>query len=89
MTSRKLLIMNSSCCPTHGLEKVRGTKVMEAFGLSNICYILSLLRANKVMVDSWNNHPQMHPSEGNLLGGQTGRVVGLADSHRDVLAYLP
>ena len=62
---------------------------MEAFGLSNICYIPSLLRADEVMVDDQNNHPQMHTSEGNVLGDQTGRVVGLADSYRDILAPSP
>ena len=77
--------MNSGHSQTHGPGKVRGTEVMEAFGLSNICYILCLLRANDVMVDDQNHHPQMHPSEGNLLGDQTGRVVGLVDSHGDVL----
>ena len=81
--------MNSGCSQTHGPGKVRGTKVIEAFGLSNIYYILSLLRANEVMVDDWNYHLQIHPSEGNFLGDQTGRVVGLADSHGDVLASSP
>ena len=48
--------------------------------------ILGLLRANEVMVDNQNHHPQTHPSEGYFLGDQTRRVVGLADSHRVVLA---
>ena len=78
--------MNSGCSQIHGLVKVRGTGVMEAFGLSDIYYILSLSRADEVMVDDQNHHPQMHPSEGNLSGGQTRRAVGPADSHRDVLA---
>ena len=68
---------------------MRRTEVMEAFGLSNVCYMLGLLRAEEVTVDDWNHHPQMHPSEGNLLGNQTGRVVGLADSHGNILAPLP
>ena len=80
--------MNSSCSRTHGLGKVRGTEVMEAFGLSNVSYILGLLRADEVMVDNQNHHPQTHPLEGNLAGDQTGRVIGLADSHRDILAPL-
>ena len=81
--------MNSSHSQTHSLGKVRGTEVMEAFDVSNISYILGLLRANKVMVDGQNHHPQTHPSEGNLRGGQTRMVVGLADSHGDILAPLP
>ena len=63
--------------------------MIKAFGLSNIYYILGLLRANGVMVDDWNHHPQMHPMEGSFLGDQTRRVVGLADSHGDILVLLP
>ena len=63
--------------------------MIEAFGLSDVYYILSLLRANGGMVGGWNHNPQMHLSEGNFLGDQIGRVVGLADSHRDVLVPLP
>ena len=81
--------MNSSCSQIHGPGMVRGTEVKEAFGLSDVYYILGLSRADKVMVDDPNHHPQMHPSEGNLLGGQTGRVVGPADSHEDILSPLP
>ena len=33
----------------------KGTKVMEAFGLSDICYVPSFLRADNVMVDNWNH----------------------------------
>ena len=58
---------------------------MEAFNLSSVYYVLGLLRADGVMVDGQNHHPQMHPSEGNFLGNQTGRVVGSADSHGDIL----
>ena len=76
---------NSRHSQTCGLGKVRGTKVMEAFGLSNIYYILGILRADGVMVDGWNHHPQTHPLEGNFLGDQTRRVFWPADSHRDVL----
>ena len=89
MTSSKLLITNSSCSRTHGPGKVRGTGVIEAFGLSNIYYILSLLRPDEVMVDDQNHHPQMHPPKGKLLGDQTRRVVGPVDSHRDVPAPFP
>ena len=89
MTSRKPLIMNSGHSQTHGLGKVRGTEVIKAFGLSDVYYILGLLRADEVMVDDQNHHPQMHPLEGNFLGDQTGRVVGLADSHGDILVPLP
>ena len=60
--------------------------MIEAFGLSDIYYVLRLLRANRVMVDNQNHHPQTHLSEGNFSGDQTGRVVGPADSHEDVLA---
>ena len=81
--------MNSGCSQTHGLGKVRGTEVIEAIGLSDVYYVLSLLRANGVMVDNWNHHPQMHPSEGNFLGVQTERVVGPADSHGGVLVPSP
>ena len=69
--------------------KVRGTEVTEAFGLSDVYCILSLLGADEVMVDDQNHHPQRHPSEGSLSGGQTRRVVGPADLHRDVLAPSP
>ena len=86
MTLRKPLITKSGCSQTHSLGKVRGTKVMEAFGLSNVYYVLSLSRANKVMVGDQNHHPQTHPSERNLLGDQTRRIAGPADSHRDVLS---
>ena len=81
--------MNSGHSQTHGLGKVKGTKVMEAFGLSDVFYILGLLGANEMMVDDWNHHPQTHPSEGNLSGDQTRRVVGPADSHGDILAPWP
>ena len=48
---------------THDLGKVRGTEVMETFGLSDMSItFLSLLGADKVMVDDWNHHPQRHPS---------------------------
>ena len=63
--------MNSGHSQTHGLGKVMGTEVIEAFGLSNAYYILSLWRANGVMVDNWNHHPQTHLLEGNFFGGQT------------------
>ena len=62
---------------------------MEAFGLSDINYILSLWRANEVTVEDWNHHPQMYPLEGNSSGDQTRRVVWLADSHGDVLVPSP
>ena len=81
--------MNSSHSQTHSLGKVKGTKVIETFGLSNTYYVLSLWRANGVMVDNWNHHPQMHPSEGNFFGDQTRRVVGLADSHGGALVPSP
>ena len=81
--------MNSSHSQTRGLGNVRGTEVIEAFSLSDIYYVLGLLGADEVMVDDWNHHPQMHPSEGNFLGDQTGRAVGPADSHGDVLVPLP
>ena len=77
--------MNSSHSQTHSLWKVRGTEVIQAFGLSDVYYVLSLLRADRVTVDDQNHYHQMHPSEGNLLGDQTGRVVWLADSHGNVL----
>ena len=81
--------MNSGHSLMHGLGKVRGTKGMEAFGLSNVYYVLSLLRANEVMVDDQNHHPQTHPSEGILLEDQARRVVEPADSHGDGLAPSP
>ena len=62
-----------------------GTEVMEASDLSDTYYVLGPWRAKGVMVGGWNHNPQMHPSEGNFLGDQTRRVVGLADSHGDVL----
>ena len=48
-----------------------GNEVMEAFGLSNVYYVLSPSGAGKVEVDAQSHHPQRHPSEGSLLGGQT------------------
>ena len=63
--------------------------MIEAFSLSDVFYILGLLRVNGVMVDDWNHHPQMHPSEGNFLGDQNGKVVRLADSKGDVWSLLP
>ena len=89
MTSRKLLIANFGHSQIHSLGKVGGTEVMEAFDLSNIYCILGLSGANEAMVDDGNHHPWRHLSEGSLSGDQTGRVVGLADSHRDILAPLP
>ena len=83
------MILNSSHSRTHGLGKMRGNEVIEAFGLSDIYYVLGLSRPNEVMVDDQNHHPQLQPSEGNFLGDQTGMVVGPADSHRDVLPPLP
>ena len=44
--------MSSSHSQTHDPEKAIGSKVMGAFGLSNICYGLSLLGADMAMVDS-------------------------------------
>ena len=41
--------------------KVRGTEVVEVFGLSNIYCNLGPLGANMVMVDSQSYHPQRHP----------------------------
>ena len=58
--------MNSCCSGTHGQGKVKGTKVIEAFGLSIAYYVPSLWRANKVMVGSQNHNPQMGPSEVNF-----------------------
>ena len=81
--------MNSGHSQTHGPEKVRGTEVIEAFGLSKAYYILGLLRASEVMVGDQNHISKTHPSEGNFLGDQTRRVVGPVDSHGDVLAPLP
>ena len=68
--------MKSDSSQTHDLGKVKGTEVIEAFGLPNTYYILSLWRANGVMVDDQNHHPQMHPLEGNFSGDETGWVVG-------------
>ena len=81
--------MNSSHSQTHSLGKVKGTGVIEAFDLSNAYYILSLWRADGVMVGGQNHNPQMHLSEGNFLGDQTRRVVGLTDSHGDILVPSP
>ena len=80
--------MNFSSSRTHSLGKVKGTEVIEAFGLSNVYYILSLLRANGVTVDNWNYHPQMHPSEV-TSGGSNQKVVGLVGSHGDILVLSP
>ena len=81
--------MNSGRSQTHGLGKVKGTDMTEAFGLSDAYCILGLWRANGAMMDDWNHHPEMHLLEGNFLGDHTGRVVGPANSHGDVLVPLP
>ena len=81
--------MTSSCSQTQGLGKVKGTKVIEAFDLSNAYYILGHRRADGVMVGGWNHNPQTHPLEGNFSGDQTRKVVGLMDSHGDVLVPSP
>ena len=83
------MIANSSHSQSHGVGKMKGTKAIEAFELSNAYYVLSSWRANGVMVDGQKHNPQMHPLEGNFLGDQPGRVVGLADLHRDILVPLP
>ena len=83
------MIMDSGCSQTQSLGKVKGTEVIEAFDLSNAYYILGPWRVDGAMVGGQNHNPQMHPSEGNFLGDQTRRVVGLADSHRDILVPLP
>ena len=43
--------MNSCCSQAHDLGKVMGTKMTEAFGLSDVCYIPGLLEPDEVMVD--------------------------------------
>ena len=53
--------MNSCHSQTHNLGKVRGTKVTEAFDLSNIYCNLSPLGADVAMVDGQSHHPQRHP----------------------------
>ena len=88
MTTRKPLIMNSGHSQNHGLGKVMGTKVMEAFGLSNVYCVPGLLGANEVMVDDQNHHPWRYPLEDSLSVDQAGRVFGTADLHRDALAPL-
>ena len=62
---------------------------MEAFGLSDIYCILSLSRADEVIVDDWNQLLQRHTSKGTLLGDQIGRVVGPVGLHEDILAPSP
>ena len=76
MTSRKLSITNPSCSQTHSLGKVKGTEVIEAFGLSNTYCILGLWRADRATVDNQNHHPQMHPSEGNFSGIKLKGLLG-------------
>ena len=53
--------MNSCHSQTHDPGKVRGTEVTEAFGLSDVYYLLGLLGADEVRVDDQNHHPQRHP----------------------------
>ena len=60
--------MSSGHSQTYGLGKVKGTKVIEAFGLSDAYCVLSLWRANGAMVDDQNHHPQMHPLGGTSWG---------------------
>ena len=48
-----------------------GTKVMKAFGLSDVYCILYPLGANVAMIDVQSHHPQCYPLWGNLLDGQT------------------
>ena len=54
--------MNYCCSQTHNLGKVKGTKVMQAFGLSDIYYILGASGPSKVKADDQSHHPQRHPS---------------------------
>ena len=61
--------MNSCHSQTHDPGKVREIKVMEAFGLSNIYYVLSLSGDNEVKVDNQNHCPWRHPSWGANLKG--------------------
>ena len=63
--------------------------MIEAFDLSNAYYVFGPWSANGVMVGGWNHNLQMDPLEGNFLGYQTGRVVGLADSHGNILVPSP
>ena len=82
-------IMSSSCSQTHDPGKAMGSKVMGAFGPSNIYCGLDLLGADVVMVDGQSTIPW-----GILYGrtssyGQIRRDVGPAGSHMDVLAPLP
>ena len=50
---------------------------------------ITFLASGGVMVGGQNHNPQTHLLEGNFSGDQTRRVVGLADSHGDVLVPLP
>ena len=58
--------MNSCHSQTHGLGKGKGTKVIEAFGLSISYYIPGLWKVDGVMMGSQNHNPQMCPLEVNI-----------------------
>ena len=68
---------------------MKGAEGIEASGLSNAYYVLGLWRADGVMVGGQNCNLQMHLLEGNFLRDQIRRVVGPADSHKDILVPLP
>ena len=55
---------------------MRGTEVLEAFGLSDVYCILGLLGADEVMADDQNHHPQKYPSEGSLLEVKPEGLLG-------------
>ena len=81
--------MSSCHSRTPDLGKVMGTEAMEAFGLSDVYCSIYPLGANVAMIDIQSHHPQRYPLSGNILDGQTRRVVGLAYLHVDIPAPLP
>ena len=77
MTSRKPSITNPSHSQTHGLGKVKGTKVIEAFDLSNAYYVLGPWMADGVIFVG-QNHKYPDASFGGELLGQSNQKACLA-----------
>ena len=67
----KLSIMSSYHSQMHGPGKAMVTKVVVAFGLSNVYYGLGPLGASVPMVDIQNQHPCGCLLGGNLPDSQT------------------
>ena len=88
LTLRKLLIMNSCCSQSHNLGKVRGTKVTEAFGLSDVYCVYCTAPNSSVKVTHISRQCfVLGQLDGGLLAGdqdgkREGELPDASDSHR-------